>query len=236
MKHVTAQIRNESRGDQINVLAGTETLTSLGSVYPCDGEIGGTLYMSSPNAWVSWFVSSSQNHITVVDASARTGPASWAAIRVESGCAIRYRVHAVETQIVDQNTGLRTTAPMIREELAARWWYVPGLRSDIPGEVFPIVAGITPQADIGLLPAVTVTDLGYCPRLTRYAMISSALRMNALAVFPGSAVHGQEQISGPNDGDSTFYLGPWSLLQLENNNAAAIPAKIIWTTLPGAHQ
>jgi len=231
-----AQIRNEISGPMIVALAGTETRTGIGSVFPCDGDRGGWLYVSSPNAWVEWFITTTQNHVDVIDAGARTGPASWSAIRLDSGANITFNVKAVETLIVNQDTGIRTTTPITPNDIAVRFWFQPGVESRTPIEVYPLTAGVTPQADFVPIPAGATFDVGYTPRLTRFAMISAPLRLNAQAIFPGGAVHGQEQIAGPNDGDSTFYLGPWSLLRLQNAGLVAVPCKILWSQLPGAHQ
>lgn len=233
--HATAQIRNELIGGAITGFAGLEQRVAIGSIFECDGGPGGYLYFSSANCWTEWFTFTNQNHVEVPTCN-RTGPASWSAIRIDSGVNIFFNLKALEVFRVDQDTGRRLAVPTAAPDFNVRWWFQPGVDARTPLETFPITYDTTPQADNPpLVGGGFVTPIGYCPRLTRFALCSSSSRLNLQAAFPGSLlVHGEKQLNGPVTGDTSFYLGQWSMLQVENV-ADLAPFKVVWSEQPGGN-
>ncbi len=230
-----AQIRKRLQGAEILANLGAELLASAGGINPCDGRTGGTLFLSSPNAWCEWTTRTVWDHVTV-DGVHRTGPASWSAVRLDSGADIFYNLKSRETNLVDQNTGIRSSVLLTPDDIAVQWWYQPDFLARTPLQTFPIVGAAVPPADMEPIAGATLQDIGYCPRLTRFALVSACARLNILAEYPPSVVpHGCKQLNGPLDGDTSFYLGQWSLLQLQNLGEPAVPFKVVWSEQPGGN-
>lgn len=215
----------------------TERMYPIGSIQPEDGRFGGTLYFRSPNCWGEFEIHTVWNHV-VIPTYIRTGPASWGAMRITSGCEIYGRFPAAMDLVVDQQTGLISTTGAVpsEEDIQAFYWFEPDFNSRTPLETLPIVGDRGPPADLEAIPGNTTIRVGYTPRLTRWAMVSSNLRLGITASYPTlPAPHGMKTVNGPAQGDTSFYLGPWSELGLVN--AADNPAnfKVVWSEMPGGN-
>lgn len=217
----------------------TERMYHIGSIQPADGRFGGTLWFRSPNCWSEFEINTVWNHVNIPN-YVRCGPASWASIRITSGCDIMARFPAQMDLLVDQQTGLISTTGVVpsEEDIQAMYWFEPDVAARTPLETLPIVGDVVPPADLEPVAAATTIRVGYTPRLTRFAMVSCPARLFVSASYPPAALapHGLKQISGPNDGDTSFYLGPWSELGLQNldpENAAKF--KVVWSEEPGGN-
>jgi len=217
----------------------TERMYPIGSIQPEDGRFGGTLFFRSPNCWAEFEIRTVWNHVTIPN-YIRTGPASWGAMRLTSGCEIFARFPAHMDLLVDQRTGLISTTGAIpsEEDIQAFYWFEPDFNARTPLETLPIVGDTVPPADLEPVPASTAIRVGYTPRLTRWVMASSPGRLGLTASYPPGAAlpHGTKRINGPLLGDTSFYLGPWSELGLDNlDPEAAARFKIVWSEMPGGN-
>tara|TARA_Y100001973_G_C5206872_1_gene342088 strand:- start:3102 stop:3833 length:732 start_codon:yes stop_codon:yes gene_type:complete len=228
-----AEIRHEMTLADGSLIVAPEVPAPCGAIQPPDGRWGGTLFFRSPNCWVTWYTRTVWNHVNI-PTTVRTGPASWAAIRLTSGCDISYQVAATSRTVVAQDTGIDTLAPTTESDIRAAYWFEPDFKSNTPLEVFPIAGDVVPPADMEPIPPGANRVIGYCPRMTRFAMVSSPTRITAFAEYPGSLSRlGSELIQGPNLGDDSFHIGQWARLVLENLNDEPAPFKVLWSDQPG---
>tara|TARA_R100000655_G_scaffold19819_1_gene41163 strand:- start:563 stop:1309 length:747 start_codon:yes stop_codon:yes gene_type:complete len=229
------QIRKELDIDTGLVVAG-ERFHQVGMITPEDGRKGGTLLFRSPQCWTEWRVTTTEQHVPVPFYT-RTGPASWSAMRLTSGCAIEYRVRGTFGTLVDQDTGIILNTPASEADTKIAFWLENDFMSRQPLEVLPIAGDVVPPADLEPIPASSRVLVGFTPQLTRFCFVGCPRRLNIQAVYPGSPnVLASKQTAGPANGDDSFYLGQWAALQLENldpENTA--PFKVVWSEEPGGN-
>ena len=231
-----AEIRHQFAIDDGLIVAG-ERFHPIGAIQPPDGRFGGHLLVRSPNCWMEWRITTVWNHVEI-PTYVRTGPASWSAFRLTSGCQIEYRCPATSRFIVEQNTGILTSTPVSESDVQGAFWFEPDWKARTPTEVLPLAGDVVPPADFEPLAPGTRSVIGYAPRMTRFVFVGCPQRLNVQAVYQGSPnILASKLVNGPNNGDDSFYIGQWAALQLENldpENAA--PFKLVWSEEPGGNQ
>jgi hypothetical protein len=208
MHHLIAKTHPlASQGPNILGIAGGVLLNIPADLGP------GYLQMSSPDCFVEWRVSKSQD-LSDFDQVLRTGPASLAGLYLPSGGTASYFAHYAATENVNEYNGFITRN---RAEPKVKAQFYPGLTARPKAENKRFVTiGSGPGSDRVPLSAGS-TLIAFAPSYCRTAAVSSETIGGATVVQVVDASTGVIRVSRSvnlSPGALPFVVSAWEVLQI----------------------